>query len=203
MSYISEIIEILFFLLQQRSHVPKFGNWESEDNVPYTVYFDKARKGKTGGKMINPNDPQDNPDEFPDDTPPVRAPPLITGTELELPVGQETARPRHERASSREDGDLRRLTDSPVRHDNVGRRGRGVNSGEAPKRGGRLSGGSDRSIEHSPLHPQHQARAGGRGTVISSPSWEKKSSEGSHTPGRSRLRTVGRGDESDKSISTL
>ena len=39
--------------------MPKFGNWESEENVPYTAYFEKARKGR-GGKIINPNDPQEN-----------------------------------------------------------------------------------------------------------------------------------------------
>ncbi|WCJ20129.1 RPM1 interacting protein 4 [Euphorbia peplus] len=47
--------------MAQRSHVPKFGNWES-DNIPYTAYFEKARKDKTG--MINPNDPEQNPEAF-------------------------------------------------------------------------------------------------------------------------------------------
>ncbi|KAL8546538.1 hypothetical protein ACS0TY_006320 [Phlomoides rotata] len=42
-----------------RSNVPKFGTWENAD-VPYTVYFDKARKNR-GGKMINPNE---NPEMF-------------------------------------------------------------------------------------------------------------------------------------------
>ncbi|CAA2956769.1 RPM1-interacting protein 4-like isoform X2 [Olea europaea var. sylvestris] len=46
-----------------RSHVPKFGNWEG-DNVPYTAYFENARKEKTGGVMINPNDPEQNPEAF-------------------------------------------------------------------------------------------------------------------------------------------
>ncbi|CAN4126925.1 unnamed protein product [Withania somnifera] len=45
------------------SHVPKFGNWDSE-NVPYTAYFENARKGNKGGKMINPNDPEENPEAF-------------------------------------------------------------------------------------------------------------------------------------------
>ncbi|CBI35706.3 unnamed protein product, partial [Vitis vinifera] len=51
--------------LQQRSHVPKFGNWDN-DNVPYTAYFDNARKEKTGptGLRINPNDPEENPEAF-------------------------------------------------------------------------------------------------------------------------------------------
>lgn len=49
--------------LQQRSHVPKFGNWDG-DNVPYTAYFENARKEKTVGIRINPNDPEQNPEAF-------------------------------------------------------------------------------------------------------------------------------------------
>ncbi|GKE66730.1 RPM1 interacting protein 4 transcript 2, partial [Tanacetum coccineum] len=48
----------------KRPTVPKFGNWESDENVPYIVYFDNAQKGKTGRKMINPNDLQENPKMF-------------------------------------------------------------------------------------------------------------------------------------------
>jgi RPM1-interacting protein 4 len=44
--------------LQQHSHVPKFGNWDDNDNIPYTVYFENARKDKGGVKIINPNDPE-------------------------------------------------------------------------------------------------------------------------------------------------
>ncbi|KAF6173215.1 hypothetical protein GIB67_026910 [Kingdonia uniflora] len=50
--------------MAQHSHVPKFGNWDSE-NVPYTTYFENARKEKgTGLKKMNPNDPEENPDAF-------------------------------------------------------------------------------------------------------------------------------------------
>lgn len=48
---------------QQRSHIPKFGSWDG-DNVPYTAYFDNARKDKGTGVMINPNDPEENPEAF-------------------------------------------------------------------------------------------------------------------------------------------
>ncbi|VAI86382.1 unnamed protein product [Triticum turgidum subsp. durum] len=48
---------------QKNAHVPKFGNWDNDGNVPYTLYFDNARKGK-GGKPINPNDPVENPEAF-------------------------------------------------------------------------------------------------------------------------------------------
>lgn len=44
------------------SKVPKFGAWEGGEN--YTVYFDNARKKKTNGQMINPNDPEENPEMF-------------------------------------------------------------------------------------------------------------------------------------------
>ncbi|GAA0149932.1 hypothetical protein LIER_08984 [Lithospermum erythrorhizon] len=30
--------------------MPKFGDWESEDNVPYSIVFENARKDKKGGK---------------------------------------------------------------------------------------------------------------------------------------------------------
>ncbi|KAL5999659.1 hypothetical protein ACLOJK_037944 [Asimina triloba] len=197
----------LIFLLQQ-SHVPKFGDWESEENVPYTAYFEKARKGKTGGKMINPNDPEENPDAFSDDVP---TSPLRSTSDPKIPSPAMTeavaSKHKHERRPSREDGELRQQSNSPAsRHDSGARRGstdsphhrygeRGVNSSETPRKGNRTGGGSDRGIEHSPLHPNHQARLTSKGGV--SPSWERRgSSEGfaPHTPGRSKLRNP-RGDE--------
>lgn len=48
--------------MMQRPHVPKFGAWDPNANAPaYTAVFDQARAGK-GGKMVNPNDPAENPD---------------------------------------------------------------------------------------------------------------------------------------------
>uniref|UniRef100_A0A5B7AY18 Putative RPM1-interacting protein 4 n=1 Tax=Davidia involucrata TaxID=16924 RepID=A0A5B7AY18_DAVIN len=190
--------------MAQRPHVPKFGNWESEENVPYTVYFEKARKGRSGGKMINPNDPQENPDMFPNNASPAQAPPSETRTVPEEPIGLEAVRPTHEHRVSREDGDVRKSTESsPAHNDNMGRKaasestqqrygGRGSNYG----RPARHSTGSEHSIERSPLHPHHQARIVGKGN--GSPSWEgKNSNENSHgTPGRSRMKPVTRGDES-------
>ncbi|KAK2992222.1 hypothetical protein RJ640_005709 [Escallonia rubra] len=49
--------------MAQKSHVPKFGNWDS-DNVPYTAYFENARKDKASGVRMNPNDPEENPGAF-------------------------------------------------------------------------------------------------------------------------------------------
>ncbi|XP_057512042.1 RPM1-interacting protein 4-like [Actinidia eriantha] len=189
--------------MAQRSHVPKFGNWESEDNVPYTVYFEKARKGKGGGKMINPNNPQENPDMFPNSAPPADQvpPPPCNRTEPEEPIRKGPARPIHdERRVSREDGDLRQFTDSPARNDNPGRKasgesahqrpgGRGPNSGRPV----RSSAGSEYSIDRSPLHPHHQAKVMDKGGAA--PSGEgQRSYDSSHgAPGKSKMRP--RGDE--------
>ncbi|KAK4376197.1 hypothetical protein RND71_006874 [Anisodus tanguticus] len=140
-----------------RPNVPKFGNWESEDNTPYTMVFDNARKTRGGGKMMNPNDPQENPDMFPNI------------------AQQEAARQTNKHRVSREDGDFR--ANSPARSG-----GRGSNSGRPASR---QSGGSDHSITKSPLHPNSQAKISGR--VAASPVWEGKNSyDSSHgTPGRS------------------
>ncbi|KAJ9169775.1 hypothetical protein P3X46_017929 [Hevea brasiliensis] len=194
--------------MAQRSHVPKFGNWESEENVPYTAYFEKARKGRGGGKMINPNDPQENPDLSYDYAAPAQVPPSGGRVVSEEPTGQGAVRQAHERQRSREDGELRRFTESPARHDNVNRRasnepapqrygGRGVSYGETHRRTGIQSVqsiGSDNSMEHSPLH--HKAKISGRGSGAPSPAWEGKGSSDSSygTPGRSRLKP--KGDES-------
>lgn len=171
------------------SNVPKFGNWESEDNVPYTVYFDKARKNR-GGKMINPNDPAENPDIFQnaDSSPPDQAP-----ARPPAPPSKPQTRPEEPRVS-REEGDFRQFRNSPARSENTGQRtsnesnyvGRGVRSGGHR----RLSTGSEHSIERSPLHPHHQAKITGRGS--GSPAWDGKNSyDSSHgTPGRSRLKPV-------------
>lgn len=182
--------------MQKRAVVPKFGNWESEDNVPYTVYFEKARQGKTGGKMINPNDPQENPDMF---TLPSQEPPTRTRNTPEEPVGRRAVTGAiHERRSSRDDA----VNEPPPRNDNVGRRGGGPphhnqgGHGSGSGRPVRHSAGSEHSIDRSPLHPQHQGRLLGKGS--GSPAWESKQSyDTSHgTPGRSRLKPVSRADES-------
>ncbi|KAM7485921.1 hypothetical protein LguiA_001930 [Lonicera macranthoides] len=104
---------------------------------------------------------------------------------------------------------MKRANDSPLRHDTISRKATNVNSphhrhggvntvDDGSKWATRQNTGFDRSIEQSPLHPNHQARVVNKGSGVSSPSWEKKG-EGSHgatTPGRTRFRSSGtRGDE--------
>lgn len=213
----------------ERSEPPKFGHWESGENVEYTDYFEKASQGRSGAKR-KPNNPKEK---------------YSNSTQSEEPSGQKLTevvsseheshrdnshhrrggvRPRSSKSesdtpkgpvdtlkSSREEGDMKRANDSPLRHDTVSRKATNVNSphhrhggvstADGSKRTTRQSTGSDRSIEQSPLHPNHQARIVNKGSGVSSPSWERKgSAEGSHgvpptTPGRSRLRSSNRGDE--------
>ncbi|KAI4356370.1 hypothetical protein L6164_000399 [Bauhinia variegata] len=182
--------------MANRSHVPKFGNWEGEGDVPYTAYFDKARKGRTGTKMINPNDPEENADLVPNDSSTDHPPPKPR-VDSEVPLGRRPGRSSYELQKSKDEGDPKQFIDSPARHDNAGNRNssdslqrHGVGSAETRRRSARQSAGSEYSVERSPLH--RQARAPGR----DSPSWEGKSYDSSHgTPGRSKLRPVNRGDE--------
>ncbi|GAV70719.1 AvrRpt-cleavage domain-containing protein [Cephalotus follicularis] len=186
--------------MTQRSHVPRFGNWDGEENVPYTAYFDKARKGRNAGKLINPNDPEENPDLFAEYGSPNGPPPSRVRAETEEPIGQGAAGRTHESRKSREEVDLKQFSSSPAHRasneSNPQRPGgRGVTSAEGYRRPARPSAGSENSMERSPLHPQ--AKISGRGGGgAPSPAWEGKNSyDGSHgTPGRSRLRP--RGDES-------
>lgn len=173
---------------QQRSHVPKFGNWEGEDDVPYTVYFDKARKSRPGSKMINPNDPEENPDlvlqnSSSDDVIPPK--PRVSS---ENQSEKGTVRLAHnDLQKNKEEGDVKHSVNSPARPG-----GHGVGSADSRRRPSRQStASSEYSVERSPLH--RQAKTPGR----DSPSWEGKSTyDSSHgTPGRSRLRPVNRDDE--------
>ncbi|KAJ8561197.1 hypothetical protein K7X08_027387 [Anisodus acutangulus] len=225
--------------MAKHSQVPKFGDWERDEDVQYSIVFENAAKGKKGSKM-NPNDPQNleakvksengsdqKPERFASrddvelrkstDKAPTYSSPQRHGEKSEAMKGPDIPTARHERRPSREEGYLRKPTDSPLRNDNMGRR----TPVESPHhRYGGLSGGAtpkkaasqqrvrpDRSIEHSPLHPH--GRAGGKGGVVSSPSWDRKaSSEGSHglapsTPGRSRLRSVTKGDDTPDDSSVV
>ncbi|XP_042018451.1 RPM1-interacting protein 4-like [Salvia splendens] len=174
-----------------RSNVPKFGNWENDDNVPYTVYFEKARKNK-GGKIINPNDPTENPDMFPDAVAP---PPANPRPQPDEANGSGAAGVRPQRRVSKEED-----VDSHNSSENPGTRAATESSyagrGQRAARPARPSAGSEQSFDRSPLHPHHQAKlAGGRGS--GSPAWEGKSHDSAHgTPGRSKLRPTSRGDES-------
>lgn len=250
-------LKTLFFFWQQSSNVLKFGDWEGQQDVPYTVYFEKAGKRKSGDKL-KPNDTQYKPNMPHDYTPPVQAPPFQkevkmkaskdmepTGSKYEhhteagkvwrsedpsLPhlgwktavaspqqyhvgarsgsskpkveatMGADASRRKYELDLSRQGVELRRPTDSPSRHENVGHRAAvdlniqrngGVNTGDKRSmhqitgsnnhRLHQITGSNNHSIDRSPLHPRYQAMVGGISSGVSSPSWEKQvSSESRH-----------------------
>lgn len=173
----SFVDERMYILLgqqqQQRSHVPPFGNWENEGNVPYTVFFDKARKGRGGGPIRNPNDPEEYPDMFSDNSHSHEPPPSMP-----MPKDDpQTLKPTptaHERRRSREDGAFRQpYANSPGHRENPGRR----------------QSGSEYSIDRSPLH--RHAKPTGR----ESPVAEGRSLDGGHgNRGKTRMKPVLRDD---------
>ncbi|KAI3746876.1 hypothetical protein L6452_09318 [Arctium lappa] len=167
-----------------RPQVPKFGNWESEEDVPYTAYFEKAKKDQNGKMKPQIPDPSSNNEssfQSQDETE------VKSGdsTKFERERPKDASRTKLETRVSREEINLIKSSDSPTR----------------PKQTTRQSVGSDQSIDNSPMHPHQQPRVGNRASAGSSPMWDRKvSSEGingaaSSTPGRSRLKQVTRGEE--------
>lgn len=177
----------------KRPVVPQFGNWDG-DNVPYTIYFDEARKSKLGGNMINPNDPMEYPGMFPSSP---QATPSRAKNVPEEPIGRTSVRPTTFDSQSGENKDRKRFTDTPVSNDNS----RGIGSTHHNRRGngpgsdqpGRQNGGSLHSIDRSPLHPQFQAKRNEKSS--GSPARESKRPSGNSnaTPGRSRMKPVSTG----------
>ncbi|KAL9232766.1 hypothetical protein vseg_007836 [Gypsophila vaccaria] len=169
-----------------RSNVPPFGNWDTEENISYTTYFENARKPSSTEK-VNPNSSPAHLNMIP---------------KQDMLKRAEAARVKHGRKISLDEGELRRQVDGGSRasRDSDNQPSIGMNN-STPKRAPRPNGAGLRSAGQSPLHQHYQAKIGSKGSSISSPSWERKgSSEGSHTlapstPGRSRLKSVPRGNE--------
>ncbi|CAO2173501.1 unnamed protein product [Urochloa humidicola] len=167
---------------QKNAHVPKFGNWDNDGNVPYTLYFDNARKGKgAGGRMINPNDPAENPEAFSIAAP---SPNRSDAAGRSPPPPPPAA--RHERRPS--DAPPPPLSPNPYGaggspspyHRHAG--------GEPPRRGGAggRAGGGGYSVEQSPVHPYSSESGGGYGLVANSGerSRAKGGPRGNETPTR-------------------
>lgn len=129
----------LFMLpLQNRTHVPKFGDWT--EDAPFTVVFDKASRSKKNTSMSKP-------DEYPDMNP---NPAQTRNPRHDQPQNQNV-RPRHERLSSREETEFR---SSPA-HNN---RNNIVRAPPTPETynhqpyggGGRSAGETNRRQPHDP-----------------------------------------------------
>ncbi|XP_020594770.1 RPM1-interacting protein 4-like, partial [Phalaenopsis equestris] len=186
--------------LQQNARVPQFGKWENDGSVPYTQYFENARKGKNATKLFNPNDPLQNPEAFQQEGPLIHTYP---------PSSQGSAKAKHERRKSREDADRNQaskytsaealpshklVSGSPNRRHDQG------NLGHPPRKQSQSNVESDHSTDRSPVHPHLHYRSSSKGT-ISSPSRERRSSSDKHglapnTPGRTKMKPSDRNDYS-------
>ncbi|KAI3986149.1 hypothetical protein MKX01_002413 [Papaver californicum] len=184
--------------MANRSHVPQFGNWGNGENVLYTVCFDNARKGKNG-KIMNPNDPNENPAAFPAQAqqPQVKSNSSRGRPEPVVQEGRRVASSQNDNQSTRKNENAGRRNDYPSRP-NPAVRGpppaadsynkqtsndRGANSRDNSRRP--TVPQNNARIEQSPQHP-YQANNGGRPGVAPSPSWENKSSGNNNgsTPNR-------------------
>ncbi|XP_065862774.1 RPM1-interacting protein 4-like isoform X2 [Euphorbia lathyris] len=182
-------------MAQGSAAVPKFGNWETGDNVPYTVCFEKARKGRSRTK-INTIQSQQN-----SDTETIQSSSFQQEIDLTTPLHKHT----DDLTRQRNAADLirakqgRRLPESPitVAADSPLHR---VSSGDKNTRGMRRNGTFDVSVEQSPLHV---SKVGSKGIGVSPVySLERKGSTGGvpMTPGRSRLRSASRAAAGDDSV---
>lgn len=207
--------------LQQKAHVPKFGNWEIDDNVPYTQYFDNARMGNNYGKKFNPNDPFDNPNTFKESSPvhvrdtrtkpkyedrrtKSRTPPsqgMKYKSELEDQKNKNWQYENkgnnkiHLRPTSHYDSRPQKPASSPPRH-----RYGDKKSDDQLQKPSRTYDGYD--FDPAPFQLQHQTKsATNKGHGISPSSWERRGSgEASYgfapsTSSISKMRPVSRGDE--------
>lgn len=141
----------MYVVLWQRTNVLKFGDWDTEENVPYTTYFENARVSSRD--KVKSTSSSRNPD-------------------LETRKGSEAVRAKHE---NMEEGELQRSYNSQARLDAGTKasinsshyQSAGVSS-DTPKRAARADRGGFRSADHSPLHPHYQAKISAKGGAISS-----------------------------------
>lgn len=174
----TRLILDLFLFFQVRSQVPKFGDWESQDDVPYTVYFEKAKKGRKAKLNSQISDPSLNkePSFQAAEEAQIRDSESVKSESLksepERPRVHDSHKTKH---VSREEVDLRKSSDSLPQS----------------RRTSRQSGGSVQSFDNSPGHRRQHVRGGNRASVSSESSY----GAGSLTPGRTRLGQVTRNDE--------
>ncbi|PKA61259.1 RPM1-interacting protein 4 [Apostasia shenzhenica] len=181
--------------MAQNAHVPQFGNWNDGGDVPYTQYFENARKGKNATKLINPNDPLENPEAFYQGDVPFHASPY------RAPSNPGSMKVKHERQKSQEDVNEQQAvnyrsaeassTKKPASESPLKRREQG-NIGNPQRRASQGNGAFEQSVENSPLH-HHQHIGSGSKNGVFSPSREKRSSSEKHglapnTPGRSKMK---------------
>lgn len=174
-------------MAQRPIHVPKFGNWDPNDHMPYTVVFDSARAGK-GAKIINPNDPTENNALFVEGSGVGNVNQGISNEAVTEPIAQ------HQRRASRDDSEFGLGMESGSQGSNV-RHGQRSSRGEEDSFSHLENGSSHRSSGDrastgsgiSPMHPQAYAGRLGRRPGSASPAVDKKPEAGvPGTPSRNR-----------------
>lgn len=190
--------------MQRSSQLPEFGKWDDGEDVPYTTYFDNATKARP--KRSNPNDPSFYQKEIPDT---VNSNYGRDYDSVKSAKSQQALKSKHTQEDlSLEDGNMRKYSDSPLHHHQRQGNNMTSNSSKITTRNGE---GSDRSRDYSPLQRRPRPRTEAKTAVPSSPLQERRGASSprgvSHdgiaplTPGRSRQRSVPRGNESVISFS--
>ncbi|XP_021894282.1 uncharacterized protein LOC110811958 isoform X3 [Carica papaya] len=201
--------------MAQQSNLPTFGNWENEEDVHYTAYFEKVRKKKTGMK-IDLSDAQQNLGTYSSNKSPVRDPHSQTKAKTRAEGVPNAVMTKTEHCANRED-DLNRPTESTLYHPVIARphsQGQGDLSFTKYDAEQKASNGFSNATKHknykngnlrmiadsllcnnvagrrvtsSPLHSHGGAKVGGEGSGMSSPSWERKGSSENNTHGLAPL----------------
>ncbi|MCO5551961.1 hypothetical protein L7F22_005468 [Adiantum nelumboides] len=184
------------------AHVPQFGNWDANENVPFTVVFDNARAGKGGGRKFNPNDPEENPAAFGSITEDVSQPEEFEAAAFRVPSKPQPPTETGLSNPNRGDGHVYPKTggaDGARRGPNASGARENASSADGSRRGSSAIGARENAgPEDSPNHQGYQGRLGNR---PGSPYWERRNpSDGgspyaSSAPGKSRLRGSSRADE--------
>ncbi|KAK7303358.1 hypothetical protein RJT34_14262 [Clitoria ternatea] len=117
--------KLVKLIMAQHSHVPKFGNWDN-DNVPYTAYFENARRGI----MMNPNDPMENPEAF---NMCIRVGENVDADEVKGPHGNHTRCHLHHRSRESQGSERSHNSDHFViqkshQKRSIGKRGKSISS---------------------------------------------------------------------------
>lgn len=161
-----------FIWMQQQAKVPKFGNWETAESVPYTQYFDQARSKNDRKTTTNPNGGTENSKIVSTD---VES--LVDASSTKTGSNLETTKPKDPRPLRKDAGNINQ-TDTPVSKEGV------VRKPDNKRRSNRQHGG-------------YQGKSVDRAANDPPPSGKKTALEG--TPGR--IRTTP-GDRACGTVST-
>nr|GEX31425.1 RPM1-interacting protein 4-like isoform X2 [Tanacetum cinerariifolium] len=114
--------------MAQKSQVPKFGNWEDQEEVPYTAYFERAtkdRNAKTTPQFLDPS--SNNGPSFKNQEESKVKNREFTKSQLEILKDQDSPRANQKSRISQEEVDLRYSTESSTNPKRVSRQSVGSN----------------------------------------------------------------------------